>query len=101
MNNKRIEKIRKRYDYAREAGYWNDIPSDLIFEDVPFLLNEVEHLNMTIEHLKKENASLEVENEYLKMLIEQAAEELENCYGRETQLTEEMRDALKQRKKMT
>jgi len=31
----------------------------------------------------------------LKMLLEQAAEEIENCYGRETELSERIREQLK------
>jgi hypothetical protein len=43
---------------------------------------------------KEESKKIYIEAD-LKLLLEQAAEEIENLYGRETELTERIREAIK------
>jgi len=46
------------------------------------------------EKLLEKNYVLRTELQGAKILMEKAAEEIENCYGRETQLSERLRKVL-------
>jgi|GEM_PF-5759710 len=89
-------------------------------EDIPFLLNELAAKDEEIEQLQNTHVKIQYRDEeltiselcdradkafeqvnrlksdckQLKNLIEEAAEEIENCYGRETELSERLRTAL-------
>ena len=68
---------------------------DYIFKD---LLEYVEQLQAKCDRLndfeQSQCAKMLAENGKLKNLIEQAIEDLENCYGRETPLTRDMWEAV-------
>jgi len=62
-----------------------------------FMVDMEKMIDMIEKHTVKQETKI-VKKKYtetdLKLLLEQAAEEIENLYGRETELTERIRDAI-------
>lgn len=58
------------------------------------LKKEVNRLRSVVRNLEEEKT--ESQKTVVKRLLEKSAEEIENLYGRETELSEEIRDFLKQ-----
>ena len=50
----RIDEIRARYQQADQCEYWEEVPSDLVFMDIPYLLGEIDRLNEAHEPMLRD-----------------------------------------------
>jgi len=62
--------------------------------DARRLRYDIKQLTIHFEQCKGNYAITNAKNITYKSLLEQAAEEIENCYGRDTELTEKIRKML-------